>query len=218
MLHNATVGPLNAAFEFNQMAAAVSTVPGWLHDLEGFALMTLTATDPCEGAVVEIGSFKGRSTCWLAAGAKKRGAGGKPGVVHAIDHFKGSPEHQPGGTHPDPDIAACGSTLPAFNANIARLGFAEFVRAIEQPSLPAARDWAGGPIRLLFIDGDHSFEASKADYEAWRPRIAPGGLVAFHDVGAWEGVSMFYEQLLSTDKSLVQEAMINTLRVIRVPG
>ena len=219
MLINSIVGPLNAVHEFCQTAAAVSTVPGWLHDLEGYCLMTLAASDPCEGAVVEIGSFKGRSTCWLAAGLQKRtAAGGKPGVVHAIDHFTGSPEHQPGGTHPDPDIAACGSTLPAFRANIERLGLTNLVNPIAKPSLQAAKAWDKGPIRFLFIDGDHSFEASKADYEVWRPHLAPGGLIGFHDVGAWEGVSMFYEKLLAADKGLIQEAMINSLRVVRVPG
>lgn len=215
MLSPPIVNRLTCIHDFYQSAAAINSVPGWLHELEGYALMTLAAHDPAQSALVEIGAFKGRSTCWLALGAKARAAGGK---VHAIDHFTGSPEHQPGGTHPDPDIASHGSTLPAFRANIARLNLGDFVEPIVSTSLAAAPAWSGGPIRLLFIDGDHSYEASQADHDAWRTHITPGGLIAFHDVGAWEGVSRFFEELMSRGHSNTMEASVNSLRVIRVQG
>jgi predicted O-methyltransferase YrrM len=35
---------------------------------------------------------------------------------------------------------------------------------------------------LLFVDGNHEFEAVLQDYEQWSPLIRPGGLIAFHDV------------------------------------
>lgn len=41
---------------------------------------------------------------------------------------------------------------------------------------------AGEPVDLLFIDGDHTFEGVKADYEMYSPLVRPGGLIAFHDV------------------------------------
>ncbi len=221
MLSPPIVSRLTAIGEFYSAATAIATVPGWLHDLEGFALMTLATHDPREGAVVEVGSFKGRSTCWLAAGLRHRAAlhpRAKPAVVYAIDHFTGSPEHQPGGTHPDADIITHGSTLPAFRASIARLGLGEFVEPIVAPSLQAAPAWNKGPIRLLFIDGDHSYDASRADFEAWKPHLAPGSLVGFHDVNAWEGVTRYYQELLSTDRALREVAAINSLRVVRLPA
>lgn len=217
MLTDPAVTRLTALGEFYQAATAIATVPGWLHELEGYALMTLVAHDPCNGVIAEIGSFKGRSTCWLAAGLKHVAASGRaPGVVYAIDHFTGSPEHQPGGTHPDSDIATHGSTLPAFRANITRLGLADVVEPVVAPSLKAAPAWDKGPIRLLFIDGDHSYDASRADFEAWKPHIAPGGLVGFHDVGAWEGVTRFYDELLAANPAYKEVASINSLRIIRM--
>jgi predicted O-methyltransferase YrrM len=42
----------------------------------------------------------------------------------------------------------------------------------------------GKPIHLLFIDGDHRYEAVKADLERWGAKVAPGGLVVMHDYGA----------------------------------
>lgn len=217
---------LAGAHEFLNAVRAINTVPGWLADLEGFTLATLAAfdrPDDATGLVAEVGSFKGKSTCWLASGLMRRHApADKPvtaaGRVHAIDHFTGSPEHQPGGTHPDPDIAAHGSTLPAFRANVERLGLADRVEAIQSPSLKAAAAWNRGPLRLIFIDGDHSYEASKADFDAWRPHVAPGGLIAFHDIGSWEGVTTFYNELLkSRDHHLTEEAAVGSLRVTRVP-
>ena len=37
------------------------------------------------------------------------------------------------------------------------------------------------PVHMLFVDGDHSYEAVKADIHGWTPKVVPGGIVAFHD-------------------------------------
>jgi len=49
-------------------------------------------------------------------------------------------------------------------------------------SRSAAARWDGRPIRLLFIDGDHSYDAVKSDLESWLPFVVPGGYVVFDDV------------------------------------
>jgi predicted O-methyltransferase YrrM len=204
---------LLAVAEFLDCQARIAHVRGWLHAIEGFTLMQLAAYAPGEGCVVEVGSFKGLSSCWLGMGVERRGAG----VVYAVDHFKGSPEHQPGQSHADPDVVASGSTLPAFRANVQKAGLEKFVEPVELASLDAARAWpasARGPIRLLFIDGDHSYQASKADFEAWRPHLARGALVCFHDVGSWEGVTRYYQEL--ADATIRQELALRTLRVCRI--
>lgn len=38
-----------------------------------------------------------------------------------------------------------------------------------------------GPVHLLFIDGDHSYQGVSRDIAGWTPKVAPGGIVAFHD-------------------------------------
>jgi predicted O-methyltransferase YrrM len=230
MLSDAIIFRLVGLHEFLNTVQGIKTVPGWLHDVEGFTLATLAAFDRHEdttGHVVEVGSFKGRSSCWLATGLKRRiqlfpttpPAPPQSPRVFAVDHFTGSPEHQPGGTYPDPDIAEHGSTLPAFTANINRLGLGDMIEPVPQASLKAAAEWSRGPIRLLFIDGDHSYEASKADYEAWRPHMTPGGLIAFHDVGTWDGVTGMYKELLADPaKPVTEEAAVASLRVVRFNG
>jgi predicted O-methyltransferase YrrM len=58
------------------------------------------------------------------------------------------------------------------------------------------------PIDLLFIDGDHSFDGVKADLVSYGPKVAPGGLVALHDIclfpeewGPQTGVGPFWRAL-----------------------
>ena len=61
---------------------------------EGDALhaAALQATTAVPGApIIEIGSYHGRSTIWLAAAARDAGT-----VVFAVDHHRGSEENQPG--------------------------------------------------------------------------------------------------------------------------
>jgi predicted O-methyltransferase YrrM len=56
----------------------------------------------------------------------------------------------------------------------------------------------GGPIDFLFIDGDHTYEGVKSDWEMYAPLVRPGGLVAFHDVaGDYETtqVKKFWDEI-----------------------
>jgi predicted O-methyltransferase YrrM len=41
---------------------------------------------------------------------------------------------------------------------------------------------AGRPIDFLLIDGDHTYEGVKRDWEIYEPLVAPEGLIAFHDI------------------------------------
>ena len=141
-----------------------SSVEGWLSDAQGRALFRAAAATTGRGAIVEIGSWKGRSTTWLASGARLAGH-----CVYAIDPHHRSREY------PDAE------TEDEFLANLARNGLASVVEPLIMTSEEAAARVAG-PIELLFIDGDHSYEAVRRDAELWLPRLIDGGTVMFHDV------------------------------------
>jgi predicted O-methyltransferase YrrM len=143
-----------------------ASIEGWLSDAQGCALFRAAAATTGRGHIVEIGSWKGRSTAWLAAGARIAGA-----KVYAVDPHVGSRE--------DPAAA----TLEEFLANLARVGLIEHVEPLVTTSRDAARV-IDGPIELLFIDGDHSYEAVRDDAALWLPKLVEGGTVVFHDVGA----------------------------------
>lgn len=200
----------DAAQALQRIGGAVQGVGGFLHPMEGFVLYWLAKHWPIEGAVVEIGSFKGLSTSWLAHGCKE----GKRGKVIAVDHFTGSPEHQPGQPYQDQDILNSGSTLDAFRANIAKQGLQDFVIPRIGASAVAVNGWSE-TIRMLFIDGDHSYEASKLDFDCWSPFVPVGGLVLFHDIGGWPGVTQFLQDLTKSSSEWRLVAKVHSLAVVQ---
>ena len=50
------------------------------------------------------------------------------------------------------------------------------------PQTVRSLDWLRASVDLMFIDGDHSYEGVRADFENYAPLVRPGGLIAFHDV------------------------------------
>jgi|SRR5438105_4547556 len=169
------VGEIRAVAEFTELAFRFRAIQGWLKDLEGYVLYRLARDGDGSGAIVEIGSWMGRSTAWLAAGSLAAGRE----RVHAVDTFDGGPSLK---AEDYPVLKEQGTTYHVFEENLERAGLLDHVEPVVSDSRAAAAQWDGGAVRLLFIDGDHSYEAVKADLEAWLPHIAPGGYVAFDDV------------------------------------
>ena len=72
-------------------------------------------------------------------------------------------------------------TFAFFRQAMESGGLEDTVIPIVSPSAVAARQWAT-PLSLVFIDGGHSFETARADYEAWSKHILPGGYLLIHDI------------------------------------
>lgn len=167
----------------------VKDTPGYLSENEARFLMLAAACTPVPGTIVEIGSFKGRSTVALASVAKHYGLG----RVHAVD-----PHTAPSST--DPSLHGQATSFDDFMANVTRAGVADVV----SPHRMYSRDFAptfAEPIRLLWIDGDHTEEGARADLEMFRRRLVPGAIVAMHDVlGTWYGsLKVFCDDVLASD-------------------
>jgi predicted O-methyltransferase YrrM len=116
---------------------------------------------------VEIGSARGRSTCYIAAALRDNGVG----RLYAIDPHERT-EWNDAGAGPD--------TFEAMTANLAAYGIADWVSIIRRRSEQVAPDWTL-PIDLLFIDGDHGYAGVKRDFESFAPHVTRFGIVAFHD-------------------------------------
>jgi predicted O-methyltransferase YrrM len=129
---------------------------------------------------VEIGSYCGRSTIWLAAAARETGT-----VVFAVDHHRGSEEIQSGWEHHDPDVVDPSTgvidTLPFFRRTLREAGLEPYAIAVVGASPVVAEHWST-PAALVFIDGGHGIEVARADYAGWAPHVASGGVLAIHDV------------------------------------
>lgn len=164
-------------------------VRGFLTRREMECLCLLAAVPTAPGAILEIGSFMGRSTVLLAKAAAL--AGGSE--VHAVD-----PLDAPSST--DPDLRGADSSAEAFYANLARTGVADAVSHHRMRSEELAEHWRD-PIRLLWIDGDHTLRGVRTDWASFRPHLADGAIVAQHDVlHTFEGgVRVFAEDLLLSE-------------------
>jgi predicted O-methyltransferase YrrM len=141
----------------------IAGIPGWLTDEEGEALYELARACRGNGVIVEIGSWKGKSTVCLGLGSRA----GRSVPVYAID--------------PHADYR-----FGDFKTNIERAGVADLVRPIASLS-QAAADGFAERIELLFVDGSHEYELVLDDFEKWVPKVVDGGWVAFHDTTWTEG-------------------------------
>lgn len=198
---------LSVASDYWLVTDEFAFLEGFLDPIEGYALLLLAQYGPGVGTVVEIGSFAGRSTAYLARGAKR----GRREKVVSVDHFLGSAEHQAGAAN-ESSFVVGGTLYETFQNNLARAGVWDWVHALGQGSAEAVAGWSH-PIRLLFIDGDHDYGPSRFDFESWSPFLVPQGLAVFHDVGIFPGVTRYYEELLAG--SDYQEILsVGTLRAV----
>jgi len=162
------------------LRAAAEAATGFMPPAEGLALYRAAAAYAQLGPVLEVGTYCGKSTIYLAAAARPAGQ-----QVVTVDHHHGSEENQPGWEYHDPTLVDPRTgrldTLPHFRATLAAAGLDDEVIAIVGRSAEVARLW-GAPLGMVFIDGGHTDVAASTDYESWAPRIAPGGALAIHDV------------------------------------
>jgi len=170
-----TVPPMPA-----ELQTAAEAAPGFLPPDEGLAVYAAAVGAQADGPLLEVGSWMGKSTLYLAAAARHRGT-----QVVTVDHHRGSEEHQPGWEYHDaslvdPEVERI-DTLPNFRRTTATAGVEDVVVAVIARSEVLAGLWAT-PLSFLFLDGSHTDESAQRDYECWSPHIAAGGTLAIHDV------------------------------------
>jgi predicted O-methyltransferase YrrM len=179
-----------------QVAAATRDVEGWLSRREAEFLTLLAGEPTTDGDVLEIGSFRGRSTIALALGmeySQSRAGTGRSSLI-AVDPMRDD----------DPlleQALPAGSARAAFEANLDRAQVRGRVEFHQTYSYELARSW-NRPLRLLWIDGDHRYAATKQDFDLFIPFLADGGILAMHDVlSRYDGcIRVFCEDVLSSPR------------------
>ena len=156
------------------------SIKGFLADEEAQALAAAAAEAAGRGPVLEIGSYCGKSAICIAQALV-----GSDSLLFALDHHRGSEEHQPGEFFHDPDLydadASAVDSFREFRRNIERAGLVDHVVPIVTGSELAARHWTT-PLAMVFIDGGHSLDAALTDYRCWSGHLVRGGILAIHDV------------------------------------
>lgn len=120
------------------------------------------------GCIVEVGSYRGRSSVFLGRGSLDS----TNGPVYAIDPHKSF-------------IGVLGGVFgpkdrKAFYRAMLDNDCSEIVSLINLSSECFSPSWSE-PISLLWIDGDHSYDGVKRDFECWLPHLQPNATIAFDD-------------------------------------
>ncbi len=182
---------------------------------EGLALYEAGLVAVAFGPLLEIGTYCGKSAVYLGAAARAAGT-----VVFTIDHHRGSEEMQSGWEHHDAstvDESGRINSFPFFQDTIEAAGLSDVVIALVGDSVAIAKHF-DTKLGLLFVDGAHSPEPAMADYEAWAPKLAAGGLLAIHDVfadPAEGGQGPFYVYERAWRDGFTPEIEVGSLRVLR---
>lgn len=163
---------------------------GCLTEREMRFLFLLAAYPTAKGEILEIGSFKGKSTVILARAARLAGDSG----ITAVD-----PLTSPSIT--DPSLKGKESGWGEFQDNLQRGDVADMVEFHKMFSYELANNWSR-PIRLLWIDGDHTYSGAKQDFDLFSSFLSDGAIIAFHDaLGNFKGpIKVFIEEVLQSDK------------------
>lgn len=167
---------------------AVSDTLNWRSHIFGYSWDILPFYErlanelPDQARIVEVGVLYGRSVLFLAERMEQLG---KHPEMTAVDSWSWA-------QHP--------ASYDRFMAHRDEVPGGHAVWPLRLASLDAALQFEDHSLDLVFVDGDHSEEAVRADLEAWTPKVKPGGLISGHDyhrdedphVGVRRAVDKFY--------------------------
>ena len=178
---------------------------------------THVAVNPGPSPVLEIGSYCGKSTICLGLACQEKGR-----VLYALDHHRGSEEHQQGEFFHDPELFDPAEekvdTFREFRRNISQAGLNDSVVPLVASSELASQQWQT-PLAMVFIDGGHSLDAALVDYRCWAAHIVRQGVLAIHDIypdAAKGGQAPYAIYRMALASGLFEEiARVNSLGLLR---
>jgi len=163
-----------------ELMEALEGIEGWFSPDQVARVAERAAATARGGRIVEIGSFRGRSTVAIARSAPD-------GVeIVAIDPHAGNDR---GPQEIEGYEAEAAQDNEVFLKNLARAGVSDKVRHVRKFSNEALDDVAD-PIDVLHIDGAHRFAPARSDIVTWGARVSPGGSMLIHDSFSSIGVTL----------------------------
>lgn len=183
----------------------IADVEGWLTDDQACALFEAASEVRPGGRILEIGSFRGRSTIVLATAAPE-------GVeLIAVDPHAGNdrgPQEIAGFE------AEAATDHEVFNRNLAAAGVADRVRHVRAFSSDAHAQ-VDGSVDLLWVDGAHRYVPALEDLRHWGDRVVPGGQMLVHDSWSSIGVTLAILRHLLVSRTWRYEGRVGSLAKFR---
>lgn len=160
--------------------SSIESLDGLITDEIGRVLYDLARVVPSDQAIVELGSYIGKSTAYLTLGARH----GNQQVVVAVDTW--SEDNSAWRSSVLERIPS--PTFERFTEQLTEVGLIDQVQPYVGTSLAASNDYADAlnegdvnRIGLLYVDADHSYEEVMNDFNSWNDLMAPGGVMVFDD-------------------------------------
>jgi predicted O-methyltransferase YrrM len=163
------------ALKYEEIPPIQTAIKGWTDYEDLYDTWIAAASDG--DVFVEVGSFLGRSACYLGAGLKSA----KKNVrVICVDTW----------TFPE-------DAFWIFLANMRQAELTDVLVPVRMKSVDAAKI-VRNDLAAVFIDGDHEYDGVKEDIEAWMPKVRKGGILAGHDYqsGSFPGVDKAVQEVL----------------------
>lgn len=177
--------------ELDPRIREAARIEGWMETDELLWLADMASTHT---SIVEIGSWRGRSTRALADNTK-----GKVLCVDtwSLDHVVDLAEYYNKGKQPDPDWV-----WDEFRINM--VGLESKVHALRMTSSAAFAEIPDAlKFDMVFIDGSHEYNDIRHDITAWRSKLTPGGLLCGHDyTHEWPDVIRAVDELVPNVKQV----------------
>ncbi len=182
-------------------------IDGWLSEKEADLLISTTIKScinlPAPQCIIEIGSYKGKSTVLLGSTLKEYFPNAKVFAIDPHEGIIGSEDH---------DLHTGEPTIEMFMKNIESTGLHDQVELIRAYSFQVVWD---KPIAMLFIDGLHDYLNVSRDFYHFNDYLVAGGYAAFHDYAYYyPGVVSFVEELLRSG-TYERVALEDSLIVLR---
>ena len=184
----------------NEIKQLTAEIEGWLSNAEGELLYLLAKEVPSGQAIVELGSWKGKSTVWLDKGAQS----GQGNTVYSIDPHRGSETHVSEGEE---------DTYGRFLNNPTKAGVKEIVVPLVAASHQVAKGWQK-EVGLLWIDASHRYEGVKRDFLSWKPHLASAAVVVFHDCNQ-PGPARVVDEYVDSSSDFTTLVEVDTIKVAR---
>lgn len=221
-------------YDLNKSVDCLERIPGALDPLEGLALLGLSAYAPGIEPVVEVGSYLGKSTSYIALGSKIASKKG----VYAVDLFPGPDDWYLGS---DRDYHIHGSNyylanevynerssfvykeggyqnmLELFKEIIQKVGLEDMVTPFKGNSSAFAESvQTGSKFRMIFIDGDHTYEGVTQDIFSLVNLLRGDGIICFHDYcKEFPGVLKAVNKHIISSKDFSDFSLVKSLLIVK---
>ena len=157
---------------------------------------------------VEIGCWKGRSSCHMATAIR---GSGKQIELFCVDTWMGSEEHV------NEQCVQSNTLYQEFLSNTQ--SFKDIVRPVRLPSVKASENFEDGSCDFIFIDAAHDYENVLADIDAWLPKLTVNGVLAGHDFSStYPGVIQAVEKKFGGKTTLYGTCWIHSDRPLCLPS